>query len=269
MRGRLLRRRSTALERDLARLADGTLAGPRRELLERMLARSPELQHRLDEQRRARGAVRASAARERAPVALRVDHRALGARGDRRRRMPRRPGLGSRLGLGLAGVAATLGVIVALAATGPAGPTVALAATLATRPAVAPVADPPGDDAVTLPGLRAGGLPFPYWEDRFDWHATGTRTDRLDGRAMTTVFYRRGAQRIAYTIVAGKPLAPGATVRTAARGRTEVQTVPSASGRLVVTWLRRGHTCVLSGRNVPLRALVELASWRGHGRIPY
>jgi hypothetical protein len=265
MRDRLVPRRSSALERDLARLADGTLSGPRRELLGRMLARSPELQRRLDDQRRALGAVRSSAERERAPLALRMRHRALRATRDRHSATPR------WLGVAVAGALAALAVMVGVAATGQAGPTVALAATLATRPVVAHVAEPP-DDSVRLPGLHAagaGGLPFPYWEDRFGWRATGARIDRLDGRAMTTVFYRRGAERVAYTIVAGKPLALGAGTTRLTRARTELATFETGGGQRVVTWLRRGHTCVLSGRGVPLRALVELASWRAHGQIPY
>lgn len=267
MSDRRVRRRSSALERDLVRLADGTLHGPRRELLNRLLDRSPELQRRLDEQRRARIAVRTSAARERAPLALRVHHRALTARRDRR--SPPLSRLGLRLGLGLAGTLAALAAILALLATGPAGPTVALAATVAARPAVASVGEPP-DDSVRLPGVRAAGLPFPYWEDHFGWRATGSRTDRIDGRAMTTVFYRNGAKRIAYTIVSGRPLPPGAgPVRTLSRARTELSTFSTATGQRVVTWMRRGHTCVLSGQSVSLNALLELASWRAHGQIPY
>jgi hypothetical protein len=102
------------------------------------------------------------------------------------------------------------------------------------------------------------GLPFPYWEDRFDWRAAGARTDHLAGRVATTVFYRRGAQRVAYTIVSGQPLAAPAS-----------HAALSIAGRQVVTWLRRGNTCVLSGRGVPVAELVRLAAWRGHGRIPY
>ncbi len=265
MSDRLLRRRSSALERDLARLADGTLVGPRRELLGRLLDGSPELRRRLDEQRRARTAVRSSAAREHAPLALRVRHHRLTTHRSRRSLVPGRLGLG----LGLAGMLAALAAIVGLASTGPAAPTVALAATVAARPAVASVGQPP-DDSVRLPGVRAAGLPFPYWEDRFGWRATGARTDRIDGRAMTTVFYRRGGRQIAYTIVSGRPLAPGTSpVRTLTRARTELAIFSTIPGQHIVTWMRRGHTCVLSGQNAPLNALLELASWRAHGQIPY
>jgi hypothetical protein len=43
----------------------------------------------------------------------------------------------------------------------------------------------------------------------------------------------------------------------------------SLAGRNVVTWERRGHTCVLSGWDVPRSELVALGAWRGHGAIPY
>ena len=268
MSDRRVRRRSSALERDLARLADGTLVGPRRELLGRLIDGSPELERRLDEQRRARTAVRSAASCERAPLALRIRHHALTTRRDSRSLVPGRLGLGLGLAGALAALAA-LATIIGLAATGPAAPTVALAATVAARPAVASVGEP-RDDSVRLPGVRAACLPFPYWQDRFGWRAIGARTDRIDGRAMTTVFYRNGAKRIAYTIVSGRSLSPGTSpVRTLTLARTELTTFSTTGGQHIVTWTRRGHTCVLSGQGVPLKALLELATWRAHGQIPY
>ena len=141
------------------------------------------------------------------------------------------------------------------------------AATIAARPATASVAEPPGDGEVTLPGVRAGDLPFPYWEDSFGWLATGTRTDQADGRSLTTVFYQRGTQRIAYTIVGGAMLPPAAGAQTIIRGGT-ILTRSTSGGRLIVTWIRGGHTCVLSGAGVPVAALLKLATWRGRGHIP-
>ena len=108
MSNRIARLRSRALERDVARLADGTLVGPRRELLGRMLAGSPELERRLDEQRRALAAVRSSGTRERAPLALRIRHRRL-----KTGRSPR-PFSRLRLSAGLAGAFAALAAILVL-----------------------------------------------------------------------------------------------------------------------------------------------------------
>lgn len=247
-----------SVERDLARLADGTLDPAKRERVERLVASSPELQARLRDQRRAIDAVRSVANCERAPLAVHVRRRALDA-GPRRR--------GALFGLGAIAAAGALVWTVALLTASQAGLTVAQAAALAARPATIPVSEP-RNDGVTIPHLRAAGLPFPYWEDHFDWRAQGARTDRLDGRPETTVFYRRDGEAVAYTIVSGKslPTAPGA--QTITRAGTEL-TSYSIGGAGVVTWLRRGHTCVLSGRGVPLQALLKLAVWRGRGQIPF
>ncbi len=252
-------RGGASIDRDLARLADGTLDTARRERIADLVAASPELQARLREQRRAVAAARSIARRERAPVTLRIQHTALLSR--KRHRAP-------ALGLGLAGVAGAMVWTLAALGGGQATLTVAQAATIAVRPATAAVAEPP-EDQVTLPRVQAAGLAFPYWEDRFGWHATGTRTDRVDGRVLMTVFYRRGAERIAYTIVPGEALPPAADAGTTVRGGT-VLASSSTGGRPVVTWLRQGHTCVLSGaRGVPMSALLALAGWQAHGRIRY
>lgn len=250
----------SSLERDLTRLADGTLHGPRRARLERLLARSPELQARLNDQRRAIAATRSLAGLERAPLALHAHYRELVIR--RRRRAP-------AVALGLTGAAAALAWTIAALGGGQAALTVAQAATIAVRPATTGVAEPASDDHVALPGVQSEGMPFPYWEDRFGWHATGERTDRVGGRVLTTVFYRRGAERIAYTIVSGNSLPPAKAIRTTIRGGTVLAGSWSA-GRPVVTWLRRGHTCVLSGGpGVSFGALMQLAGWRSHGEIPF
>lgn len=226
------------------------------------MAGSPELQARLRAQRRAVAATRSLANLERAPLALHTQYRALIGRGRRRRRPP-------ALALALAGAAGALAWTLAGLGGGQAALTVAQAATIAGRPATTFVAEPASDDHVALPGVQAAGMPFPYWEDRFGWHATGQRTDHVDGRMLTTVFYRRGAERIAYTIVSGDALAPVAAARTTVRGGT-VLAGSWSGGRPVVTWLRRGHTCVLSGgRGVSFDALTRLAGWRSHGEIPF
>ncbi len=50
------------------------------------------------------------------------------------------------------------------------------------------------------------GVSFPYWEDRFGWRSTGSRTDHVGARAVTTVFYVTGhGRRVGYAIVAGSP----------------------------------------------------------------
>jgi hypothetical protein len=256
MRRRNSHLRPASVERDLARLADGTLDHSQRERVERMVAGSAELQARLREQRLAVDATRGIVARERAPLALHLHRRTLAARPRRR---------GPLFAVGALGTAGALLWTVAVLGGTPAGLTVAQAAALSGRPATTPVREP-RDDQVTLPGLRAAGLPFPYWGDHFDWEAEGARTDGLDGRLETTVFYRRDAGSVAYTIVSGTSLPSGAGARTIVRDGIMLAVYPKLG---VVTWLRRGHTCVLSGRGVPLQAMLELAVWRGSGRIPY
>jgi hypothetical protein len=250
--------RPAAIERDLARLADGTLKPSRRERVERLVESSSELQAQLEEQRLAVAATRAIVQQERAPLSLRLHSRALSQRPRRRRLV---------LGTGLAGAAGALVWLFAALGGSQATLTVAQAAAVAARPAVVAVAEPP-DGSFTLPHLRAAGLPFPYWEDHFDWVASGARTDHVRGRILTTVFYRRGLRQVAYTIVPGRalPTVPGA--RMIVRSGTVVMSGMSG-GERIVTWLRRGHTCVLSGHGVSLAALLKLAVWRGRGRVPF
>jgi hypothetical protein len=40
-------------------------------------------------------------------------------------------------------------------------------------------------------------------------------------------------------------------------------------GREVVTWLRGGQTCVLSGERVSEATLLELAAWKGMGSVKF
>ena len=253
-----LRRRDRPSEPDLAALADGSLGPARRARVERAVAASPELQAELHDQRVAVAAVR-DLASERAPAALRA--RVALARPARR---PAR-----RIGaLAVAGTAAVAAAAVLTLGGGPATtPTAADAAVLGTRPPGAP-APQAVDDRPVLRGPRGAGLPFPYWQDHFGWKAIGQRHDRLDGRPATTVFYRHRGQIIAYTIVGGAPLPAGTPARTTAREGTVLRGF-AAHGRHVVTWLRRGHTCVLSGTGTANAALLRLAAWRGGGDIPY
>ncbi len=250
-------RHPRATERDLARLADGTLDHGRRERVERSVAGSYELQLRLRDQRRAVAAVRGVAI-ERAPLALRLRRRAVTPAA--RLRLP-------LLALGIGGVLGALALTLATLSGTQAGLSVAQAATLAARAPAARVTGP-ADHAATLPRVGAAGLPFPYWQDRFGWVATGVRHDTLGGRTLVTVFYRLDGRRIAYTIVPGTRLPNAKGARTITRRGTVIH-ASKEGGRLIVTWLRRGHTCVLSGDGVPLDALTALAAWRDHGELPY
>jgi hypothetical protein len=167
-----------------------------------------------------------------------------------------------------AALTATTALAASLALLGAgAAQSVADAVALATRPAVTQVHPTPGDHA-TLPGVSGAGLWFPYWEDRFGWTAVGFRRDQLDGRTLSTVFYVRGGHRLAYTIVSGPRLPGVAGARATVRAGIRLETTP-LTGRTVATWLRHGHTCVLSATGVSPAQLVALAAWRAGGALAY
>jgi hypothetical protein len=111
------------------------------------------------------------------------------------------------------------------------------------------------------------GVAFPYWEEHLGWRAVGARSDRIGGRAITTVFYADGrGRRVGYAIVAGSPATrtSGGHVfwRHGAPYSMSVQ-----SGAPTVSWLRHGHLCVVSGRGVSGATLLRLASWEPKGSI--
>ncbi|HEY2718235.1 MAG TPA: hypothetical protein VGI52_01295 [Solirubrobacteraceae bacterium] len=105
------------------------------------------------------------------------------------------------------------------------------------------------------------GVSFPYWGGHFGWRSTGSRTDQVDGRAIKTVFYAdsRG-RRVGYAIVAGSAPAQGSGGVISRHDGTayRLQTIDGAS---VVTWLRNGRLCIVSGRRVSGATLLRLASW--------
>jgi hypothetical protein len=109
------------------------------------------------------------------------------------------------------------------------------------------------------------GVPFPYWGERFGWHSTGARADRIDGHPVTTVFYAdSGGQRVGYAIFSGTPMPKTGGVLTW-RGGVSYRLF-GENGAAVVTWLRNGHLCVVSGRGVSSATLLRLASWREGSR---
>jgi hypothetical protein len=104
------------------------------------------------------------------------------------------------------------------------------------------------------------GVAFPYWKERFGWRSIGARSDRIGGHAMTTVFYAdaRG-HRIGYAILAGTPPRLSGGV-IAWRGKVPYR-LSFENAAPVVTWLRDGRLCVMSGRGVSSATLLGLASW--------
>ena len=111
------------------------------------------------------------------------------------------------------------------------------------------------------------GIAFPYWEDRFGWRSTGARSDRLAGRAVTTVFYEdAGGRRLGYAIVAGTP-APRLSGGVTEWRSGVAYRLLSENGARVISWLRDRHLCVVAGRGVDEATLLELASWTDTGSV--
>ncbi len=189
---------------------------------------------------------------------------------------PRHPRRGRRRfsPLGLASTGAVAAAVVAIAvAVGYGGgggiPVLSLrqAAALTQRAATLPA--PPESSAHRAQLASAvNGVPFPYWEDRFGWRSTGSRTDHVDGRSITTVFYADSSgRRIGYAILAGTPAPRVAGGMIAWRGGVSYRLL-SENGAAVVTWLRDSHLCVVSGRGVSSTTLLGLVSWSDRSRPP-
>jgi hypothetical protein len=254
-----LRRRHAPTEHELVSLADGSLPAARRDAVEQAVVASPELRAIVAAQRRVLSTVHHLSAGEPAPAALRAR---LALAQPPTRRPP-----AQRTARTLKGVAVTLAAVAAIAVfiigeRATEVPSVADAAMLATRTPQATIPEPP-DGSVTLPHLSAAGLPYPYWEDSFGYTARGFRRDRLAGRSATTVYYARAGRQITYTIISGPPIPAGASTHNATVNGTLLRDF-STDGRLFVTWLRRGHTCVLTSTGTPLSWLLRLATSKPH-----
>lgn len=174
---------------------------------------------------------------------------------------PRRSRGGRAPALRLAGVgalaAAAVAVVLALGGGSADTPTTLAAAQVALAPAtLAPPAESPGRRGVL--GASVEGTSFPYWGR--GWPAVGARTDRLDGRTITTVFYAaHGGKRIGYAIVSGDPLPATTAGAGVERGGVSFRVLDSG-GATVVTWREAGHTCILAARGVPAPTLLRLVS---------
>ncbi len=243
---------------ELAALADGSLAPERQAAVEASVAASPELAARLAEQECALTLVRSVSATVEAPSGLRAR---IGAE----RRSPRRRR--TQLGTGLAVAAVTALALFLVLPGGAGGPSLAAAAQLSGRAATgAPPTPQPAQPKLLAHAI--GGVAFPNWETKFGWKATGMRTDTLGGRRTGTVFYGKEGHRIGYTIIDGAALRVPRGTTLVERNGTELHTF-TVHGRLVVTWLRGGRTCVLSGSAVPRGVLLKLAAWKGKGAVPF
>jgi anti-sigma factor RsiW len=225
---------------ELSALADGTLPAERRPAVEARVAASPELQRLLERQRRSLAATQALTG-EPTPETLRATVEA-----QRRGRDSRRSRAWLLPRLGVAGALVAVAAVAAVVLSGgPGAPTVAEAAQLADQEPSAPAPPPAGDSGTQL-ALDVDGVAFPDLLRSFGWRAVGARRDKLDGRNATTVFYEKGAKRIAYVIVSGSGLPRPSGAEGTTREGVLLQTL-QVDGRPVVTWRRNGRTCVLIG----------------------
>jgi hypothetical protein len=192
-----------------------------------------------------------------APPTLRRSIEELVSSAPRRRRR-RAPTL--RLaGAGALAAAAVAAIVLAPGGGSTQTPTVLQAARVALQaPSLAPPVENPHQHGALEASVE--GTSFPYWGGRRGWPAAGARTDHLDGRAITAVFYTaHGAKRIGYAIVAGRPLPTPSAGTLVNRGGVRFAVLESA-GATIVTWREAGHTCILAARGVPAHTLLDLVS---------
>jgi hypothetical protein len=248
-------------ERELAALADDSLPGRRRKALEARVAASPELRAALERQRSGVAALRGLELVAPAGLRRRVEaERSRPSASVRRRRLA--------LGGALAATAAAIVLaVVLIAPSGGGGPTVVQAAELSDLPAME--AAVPVDPAnAKLLDASVDGVPFPNLHAEFAWQEAGSRSDELEGRRTRTVFYEREGQRVGYTILSGEPIEPPDGARPSVQNGVRLNTVTD-DGQAIVTWLREGRTCVVSGKGVSAKDLREVASWKGDGAVPF
>jgi hypothetical protein len=135
-----------------------------------------------------------------------------------------------------------------------------------------PALPAPKHDA-TNPALlqtKIEGLPFPDWKAKFKWRASGVRTDRIEGRDATTVYYDgTTGVRAAYTILGGAAIAPPHGARIV-HLRGDAYYVLNRGSQRIVVWNRAGHTCVMSAPDVvPEARLLDVAAWDAGGDVPF
>ena len=256
-----IRRTTPPSEEELAALADGSLPPERRAIVEDFVADSPERAALLEEQREVVAAIHSVAPTVEAPAGLRARVEA-----ERRRRAPApRRRYAWAGGLAAATAVAALAIFLALPGNVPGGPSVAEAAVLTTRPATEPA---PAPESPTLLARSVDGVPYPNWLKKFGWKTAGARRDTLDGRRATTVFYEKNGKRVGYTIFEGSALDEPEDATHVVREGVDIAAF-TAGGDQVVTWLRSGHTCILSGEGVDRATLAKLAAWNGKGTVPF
>lgn len=197
--------------------------------------------------------LRAAAQTERAPESLQMRVAALKQpeRPARRRMLPRPAFNFVRFGMPTA--AAGIAALVLALGGGAGAPSLAQAAALATRAPTSPAPATDPSDPAKLLTAKVGTLHFPNWQSAGGWRSVGQRIDHIGNRTATTVYYRVGSSRVAYSIVSSPALAGLKT------GGEPYATMWS-HGRITVIWEEAGHTCLLTGTGTSAVRLWALAS---------
>lgn len=151
---------------------------------------------------------------------------------------------------------ACLVLIVVFLSTGQKNPSVQSVAALANRQKNAPA---PGVDTTNPERLNISisGLNFPTWENQ-GWKATGTLKTTFSGRKTTSVIYKtQRGDTVVYTIVAGSSLPVGVDTQTVT-GNAGIQVASfQKNGLTVITWKRKGRTCIVSATTTPAVKLAD------------
>ena len=242
------------LEAELLLFVDGGLDAERRSAIEARAAAQADVGRRIALIRAGRDRMREAAAGTEAPFDLRRRIDELVTR-------PRRTGRRWRPVALLAGAAATVAVVVVLVVAG-AGPSVGDVLDAAGQSPAAVVTPTRGP----LLDIDVEGTRFPNYEEKFGWRAAGQHEDEVDGRLVRTVDYRKGAETVSYSIVAGEALAEPDGEDLEAEG-TRLRRIGDA---VAVTWRRDGRTCVMTASSgVTLDTVAELAAWKAKGAIRF
>lgn len=244
---------------ELSALADNSLDPARRAEAEARIAASPQLRALYERERQVVQLLRDAGIATASPAALRARITA--------QREPQRPAFSGSRRMGPVAAllaAAAITAVVVWPGGERRGPSLGQAIALASRGAVAPAS--PLRGKAPSPPLHPGlqDVYFPNWSSRFGWRAVGQRSDRLEGRLAVTMYYAaHDGRQIAYTIIAAPPL-PEPPASVSRLEGVELRTL-TLDGRLIVTWRRSGHTCLLSSVDVPPSTLRRLAASRAPG----
>jgi hypothetical protein len=239
----------------LVALADGRLRGRRRADAEDRLSGIPG-GHELVQRQRRVAATLQGGPESPASLAMALPEPARAARW-------RRPTV--RLGLAAATAAAVAAAVVAVFAPSGGGASAADVAVLGTLHATQPAPEPiPAREGRLNASFE--GVSYPNWGHQFGWHATGARSDEVDGRSTRTVYYEHMGHRIGYTVVSGEPLDLPKGAERISRDGVQIALFRDRDSAVFV---RNGHTCILGGHVMQRSTLVKLAAWKGNGTLRF